>query len=385
MAHKQNSTILAMRRMLSCMSFAAMIFCTLTASGQTAPAKPPPKPSEVISGNRILWRLRAPAEAKSVQVLVFELKGPVTQDLKLGTNDLWTATSEPLDPDLYEYHFIVDHMNVLDPANPLIKDRTNSMLLVRGTPANPWDEQDVPHGVVHIHYYQSHSLRIERRLHVYTPPGYETGTIEKYPVLYLLHGSGDDDAGWTTVGRANVIFDNLIQQGKAKPFVCVMPFGHTPNAPSGKAEPGHVGEPFERDLLEDVIPLVESHYRVYTDQPHRALSGLSMGGSQTLRTGLTHLDRFAWLCPMSAGHAPVDEILAAAPQLKSDPKFANEHLKMFWMGCGDADKLLEGNQETDKWLTSLGIHHEFHVTPGVHTWPIWRRYLVDVTPRLFQD
>ena len=110
-----------------------------------------------------------------------------------------------------------------------------------------------------------------------------------------------------------------------------------------------------------------------------------MGGSQTLRTGLSHLDRFAWLCAMSAGHAPTEEILAAAPQLKSDPQFANEHIKLFWMACGDSDRFLSGNQETDQWLSSLGIHHEFHVTPGVHTWPIWRRYLADISVKLFRN
>ena len=361
---------------------------TSMAMAQTAPAakSSPPRPSQVIEGNRIVWRVSAPAEAKAVQVTVYQLTGPKAFDLHRGSDGVWSAATEPMQPDLYEYHFTIDGVNCLDPVNPWIKDRSNSLILVRGDPSNVWDDRPVPHGVIHIHYYESRSLGgITRRLHVYTPPGYQANGDDRYPVLYLLHGSGDDDAGWTDVGRANVIFDNLIHDGKAKPFICVMPFGHTPNAAPGHAAPGKVGEPFERDLLEDVMPLIKSHYRICTDQPHTALAGLSMGGSQTLRTGLSHLDRFAWLCPMSAGHAPTEEILDAAPQLKSDPQFANEHIKLFWMACGDSDRLLSGNQETDQWLTSLGIHHEFHVTPGVHTWPIWRRYLADISVKLFRD
>jgi enterochelin esterase family protein len=322
-----------------------------------------------------------------------QLNGPVTLHMTHEGN-VWSVTTEPLPPDVYEYTFSIDKVRTLDPVNNWIKDRTASLVMIPGNPPEPWDDRAVPHGVIRIHYYESKSLDgVRRRFHVYTPPGYDdaknAGT--KYPVLYLLHGSGDDDSGWTNVGRANAIFDNLIADGKMKPTVVVMPYGHTPRNPAptggGGARPSNEDRirPFENDLLHDVMPRVESTYRVYTDQPHRAIAGLSMGGAQSLRVGLGHLDLFAYVCPMSAGRVRNEEFARYAPELTEHPDQANAKLKLLWISCGEKDALLKPNQDNDKWFTEHGIKHEFHVTPGIHTWLVWRRNLVDISQRLFRD
>lgn len=365
---------------------------TVATSAPTTTQAAPVRSPEVSADRRITFRLGGYRDAKAVSVQMVQLNGPVTLQLKHEGN-AWSVTTDPLPPDVYEYIFSIDKVRTLDPVNNWIKDRTESMAIIPGSPtAEPWDDRAVPHGVIRIHYYESTSLNgVRRRMHVYTPPGYDdaknAGT--KYPVLYLLHGSGDDDAGWTNVGRANAIFDNLIADGKMKPCVVVMPYGHTPRNPSptGGARPGGQDyiKPFENDLLKDVMPLVESTYRVYTDQPHRAISGLSMGGAQSLRVGLGHPDLFSYVCSMSAGRVRNEDFERYMPLLTEHPDQANGMLKLLWISCGEKDGLLKPNQENDKWLTEHGIKHEFHVTPGIHTWLVWRRNLVTVSERVFQD
>ena len=361
------------------------------------------KSPEISEDRRLTFRYAAAKSAQKVEVIHMSLGGPVTLQMLKGDNNVWSVTTPPLEPDLYEYLFRVDGIRILDPLNSRIKDRNNSLVLLPANPPAVWDEQPVPHGVVRIHHYESKSLGgIPRRLHVYTPPGYDeaAGASIKYPVMYLLHGSGDDDSGWVTAGLANTIFDNLIHVGKMKPMVVVMPYGHVPrnravapaqNVPIAMPTTGPSGasafvQLFEKDLLGDVIPLIEGHYRVFTDQPHRAVTGLSMGGSQSIRVGLANPDKFAYVCPMSAGGLKSEDLDQSFPELAAHPEMANEKFKLLWVGCGEKDGLLKFNKGFDQWLTSHQIHHEYEVTPGaVHTWHIWRRYLAEVATKVFQD
>jgi enterochelin esterase-like enzyme len=358
---------------------------------------------ELSSDNRVTFRVTAPREAKVVQVVLMQLNGAKTIDMAKGRDGAWSVTTAALEPDVYEYAFKIDGIRFLDPSNPRIKDRNWSLVQVAGVPPTVWDDRPVPHGVLHVRFYESKSLAgVRRRMHVYVPPGYDdpANAGVKYPVLYLLHGSGDDDSGWSNCGRAAAIFDNLLHDGKMRPMIVVMPLGHVPRynpttAPSATVpitmpttraapDPDYI-KLFERDLLGDVIPLIESSYRVQADQPHRAIAGLSMGGSQSLRIGLANLDTFAWIAPMSAGRLRSQDIANDLPELDAHPERANQKLKMLWMAIGEKDSLLKYNQDNDQWLTSHGIRHEFKITAGTHTWLVWRRYLAEVAERLFKE
>jgi enterochelin esterase family protein len=364
---------------------------------------------EISGDHRITFRVAVPRETRSVQVIMMQIGGATTMPMTRagsGSDGTWSLTTPPLSPDVYEYTFRADGVRFLDPSDPWIKDRNWSLVKIAGSPPMPWDDQRVPHGVVRRHNYESATLGgVPRRLHVYTPPGYDdpANAAVPYPVFYLLHGSGDDDSGWTNCGRANVIFDNLIAAGRMRPMIVAMPYGHVPRydpttAPSSAAlvpitmpttrsapDPDYI-RLFERELLAEVVPLVEGNYRVIADQPHRAIGGLSMGGSQALRIGLANLDTFAWITTLSAGRLRSEDVASDLPELDRHPAAANEKLRLLWMACGSEDKLLKYNQDNDQWLTSHGIRHEFQITPGAnHTWPLWRRYLVEAAGRLFRQ
>ena len=219
---------------------------------------------------------------------------------------MWTLTIGPLEPEIYNYNFIIDGVRTIDPGNPKVKTGStpstiSSILEVRGDRPEFYDEQSVPHGEIRTHWYESKSLKATRRLTVYTPPGYDRNAITRYPVLYLFHGANADETAWTRLGHANLILDNLLAKGKAKPFLVVMPFGY--GIPPGTASPapGANLAAFSRDLLEDIIPFIESHYRSFADRDHRAIAGLSMGGGESLGIGLNHLELFSYVAGFSAG------------------------------------------------------------------------------------
>ncbi|MGQ9524732.1 MAG: alpha/beta hydrolase, partial [Armatimonadota bacterium] len=221
--------------------------------------------------------------------------------------------------------------------------------------------------------------------HVYTPPGYEKGR-QRYPVLHLLHGAGDNDSAWSTVGRAGFILDNLIAQGKAKPMVVVMPAGHVPGRTGSAFTANPNDDPFAQDLLREVIPYVESHYRVSTKREHRALAGLSMGGLQTLNIGLMNLDKFSQLGVFSSGwFGPLaDQFEAAHRALLEDPK-TKERLKLLWIATGKDDQLVyQSTQRSMQLLDKYGIRYTYKETGGGHTWTNWRHYLHDFAPLLFR-
>ena len=332
--------------------------------------------------HRVTFQLKAP-KAKEVGIRGQwdrELK-PMTQ----GEGGVWSITTEPIAAGVWEYSFVVDGLQMIDPSNSAIKPQrspVSSILHLPGSPLNPWDFQDVPHGSVHIHDYLSKSLGKQREAWVYTPPGYEQDSTTKYPLLVLQHGSGDNQMGWVMHGKAHWILDNLIAAGKAKPMILLMIDGH----PLGRYPKDAANEvrlkaldAFRRELLEDAIPLVEARYRVSMEREQRAITGLSMGGWHSLSVGLTNLDRFAWVGSFS-GAVDLDYIKPAL----DDAAGTNAKLKLLWIGVGKNDFLLAKNEALIEKLKAADIHHEWHLTEGDHSWPIWRNYLTEFAPLLFR-
>lgn len=347
---------------------------------------PPPQPvsPEVGSDRTVTFRVRAP-NATNVSVSG-EWPGAKPMTREAGGN--WSVTVGPLEPELYSYSFSIDGFQTLDPGNPAVKPGRSprtSMVEVPGNPPLPheWNAA-IPHGTVREHWYQSKSLGLRRSLHVYTPPGYDQSRKD-LPVLYLLHGSGDNDGTWTALGRANVILDNLIAAKKARPMIVVMTDGHAFVAPPGTSPTntsvrGRNTRDYERDLIEDVMPFVESGYRTINKRESRAIIGLSMGGGQSLQVGLNHLDRFAWVGAMSAAVPEADAITTAL----ADAQGTNKKLKSLWIAIGKDDFLLSRNKTFDELLTTKGITHTYKITDGNHSWPVWRKYLAEFAPMVFQ-
>lgn len=340
---------------------------------------------EVHADRTVTFRVRAP-NATNVAV---SGEWPGAKSLTNDAKGNWSVTFGPLAPELYGYSFSIDGFQTLDPGNPAVKPARQPRTSILEVPGNPPLLHEfnaaVPHGTMREHWYQSKSLAKRRSLHVYTPPGYDQSRKD-LPVMYLLHGNGDNDATWTALGRANVILDNLIAQKKAKPMIVVMTDGHAfvpaPGPSATNAENrGRSMKAFESDLLEDVMPFVESNYRTINKRASRAIIGLSMGGGQSLHIGLNHLDRFAWVGGMSAGTPETNSIAAVL----ADAKGTNKKLKLLWIAIGKDDFLLDRNKRLDEVLTAHGITHTFKVTDGNHSWPVWRKYLAEFTPMLFDN
>jgi enterochelin esterase family protein len=318
--------------------------------------------------------------------------------LSKGENGIWSVTIGPLPPDIYTYSFNVDGVVALDPRNVNTKYGYGgfgpvSIVQVPGDGPSFYDVKSVPHGEVRIKPYVSKSLGVNRTVWIYTPPGYDRGG--NFPVLYLLHGAGDIESGWTMIGRANNIVDNLIAEGKAKPMVIVMPLGHaiqsfwtgpakaaTAATPGGGAAPGALSA-FARDLLEDVMPMIEAGYKVSKKADDRAIGGLSMGGGQTMNIAFNRPELFRYVIAMSPAAGQINE--QAYPAIFKDPSAINKQFKMFWMAVGKDDTLTgPGDRALDESLTKAGIKHSFKLTEGRHEWTVWRNHLNEVAPLLFR-
>jgi enterochelin esterase-like enzyme len=319
---------------------------------------------------------------------------------------IWEATVGPLPPGAYRYVFQVDGVRVLDPVNTrTAESRDNMWSLFTVSGAETMDTTDVPHGAVAEIFYYSSVLKTTRRMHVYTPPGYEASNA-KYPVFYLLHGSGDTDDAWTSVGRAAFIFDNLLAAKKTKAMIVVMPAGHQPGVPFGAgAAPGPAPtvNPFTNEFITDMLPYVEKHYRTINDRQHRAIAGLSMGGSQTLDIAFNHLNMFAEIGVFSSGaslgggrgRAPNAAAAPATPP-PARPDWEATHLadldnaglkkgtKLIWLSTGKDDGLVANTKSTVELLKKHGFDPVFIESPGAHSWFNWRNYLIEFTPQLFQ-
>jgi enterochelin esterase family protein len=335
---------------------------------------------EVHADRTITFRLKGPevtTAAVSAGWIGKEPKAMVT-----GADGVWSVTLGPVAPDILDYSYRIDGVQTIDPHNARVKlwqGGAASLVEVPGEAPLYYDLQDVPHGDVHAHYYQSKTVGETRRVYVYTPPGYEAGT-KSYPALYLLHGSGDNESTWTEVGRAHLILDNLIAAGKAEPMVVVMPNGHP--VPWGTRAPGN-SDLFRQDLVEDLMPVIERRYRVKKDRGSRAVAGLSMGGGQAVDAGLGRTDLFRYVGAFSAYvDSPGDN--ATVKQFAADVEKANEPAPVLWVSIGEDDFLLDNQKAFHGFLEERGIRHTFQITAGYHSWLVWRPYLRDFAPLLFR-
>jgi enterochelin esterase family protein len=374
--------------------FSLFTLCALAPAQQAKPtqAPPPQRPPwldtpEVHSDNTVTFRFLAP----NAQEVKLAREGAEPSAMQKDDKGVWSVTTAPLPPDYYGYSIIVDGVRMLDPYNHLLVPNllTPANAVHIAGPSLPWEVNDVPRGEVHHHFYKSAAADDDRDYYVYTPPGYDPKAKKTYPVLYLLHGFSDDASGWTAVGHANVIFDNLIAQGKVTPMIVVMPLGYGTMEMIRLGWGGIANHPdvheenfrkFRDALLTEVIPKVESEYRVTKDRDSRAIAGLSMGGAESLRIGLNGLDKFAWIGAFSAGGMP-DDFEKDFPGL--DAK-ANQQIHLLWIACGTEDRLITPNRNLREWLKSKGVQHTDIETPGMHTWMVWRRNLAEFAPLLFR-
>jgi enterochelin esterase-like enzyme len=396
-----------MKRLIA---LAAGALLAAAASAQMPRREPTPndtlKSPEVSADDRVTFRIWAP-KASEVSVTGDWVAQGRGSGGKLEKDDrgVWSITVGPLVPDFYSYSFTVDGVKTIDPKNAMIKQgeaSLDSMFFVPGAEAAFEDIRPVPHGEIRIAWYQSAVLDRLRSMHVYTPPGYDSGN-QKYPVFYLLHGGGDEDSGWSTIGRAGFILDNLIADRKAKPMIVVMPNGSMPRAagagPAGPPAPGTPPDPavqraqeqarqkFVDELLNNVIPYVEKNYRVLADRDHRAIAGLSMGGGQTLAVAPSHLDKFAYVGVWSAGVNPAvaEDFVKRNAAFFENPEKTNGMVRLFWVGAGEKDQLAgPGAKNLAQMLDAHGIKHEYHESEGGHTWINWRHYLNEYAQLLFR-
>ena len=341
---------------------------------------------EVHPDNRVTFRFRAP---NAKEVLLTREGAPQRLPMQKDDHGVWSVTTSALEPDLYGYAFVADGVSLIDPLNPVMKPNllsSQSVVHVPGPASLPWEVNNVPRGTIQRHFYRSGIVGDDREFFVYTPPGYDPKANKVYPVLYLLHGFSDDASGWTAVGRAHVVLDNLIAQGKAKPMLIVMPLGYGVPEIVSRAAPRDPKlrersfEKFRDALLTEVMPEVEKTYRVSKDRGSRAIAGLSMGGAESLYVGLNALNRFAWIGAFSSGGMGEDFNKTFSGL---DSK-ANSQLRLFWIACGKDDRLIDANRKFIDWLKSKEIRHTWIETPGAHTWLVWRRNLADFSTLLFK-
>ena len=419
-------------------TFTLLGYLTLSAAGQIPPAgrnfAPPVKSPEISVDGIVTVRLRAP-NAKEVYVSGFAGQGQ-RLELQQDQQGIWTGTTPPLKPDVYMYQFIVDGATVNDPSNPHLATSFGtggrSVLTVPGAVA--WSPvAGVPKGTVSRHTYHS-DVGDDREFWVYTPAGYDPKRKEPYPILYLLHGLGDDAQSWLTQGNANVIMDNLISQGQAVPMIVVTPLGY--GTATGGQGPTDMLNIFVKTLLDEVMPRVEREYNVSKNRNEHAIAGLSMGGAEATLTGLNHLDKFAWIgsfsgayvmwpganLPRGGGAAPAAPDAAGArsatanpPQTSATPDPAkrdagprpptipildiniidrnfpvvgtkiNSQVRLLWIVCGTSDGLIGVNRQFKDWLKARDVHFtEVEVPNMAHVWPLWRQNLSDFVPMLFK-
>ena len=351
-----------------------------------APASPPPqaRPAATASPDvrpdaTVVFRLRAP---RATQVIV---RGEWQAGDIAMTNDngVWSVTVGPLPREVYAYSFVVDGLTIVDPQNTAVKlsarGATQSIVTIPGDPPGLHDLRDVPHGAVQEHWYPSKTLSSVRHLFVYTPPGYERGN-SAYPVLVLLHGAGNAESNWISMGRANVILDNLIATKAAAPMLLVMPFGHA--VPQGAPNESENNRLFETELLTDILPFADAHYRTARSSAKRGVAGLSMGGMQALALGLRHPEVFGWIGVFSP-------IMERDFETRYEKELANtaalnKQLSLFFVGCGTEDQLFKGTAALHDTLAARGVTHTYRTGEGRHSWVVWRKHLIEVAQKAFR-
>lgn len=359
---------------------------------------------EIHEDNTVTFRMRAP---KAIKVEVtgdfFKADSPRRAELTENEEGIWEYTTpEPLASELYSYTFLVDGVRMNDPSNVMmIRDvaSVTNVFIIPGDPGDIYSVNDVPHGTVARRWYDSPTLKEQRRITVYTPPGYENSR-QTYPVFYLLHGSGGDEEAWISLGRTAQIMDNLIAQGKAKPMIVVMPNGHTQNA----AAPGESSRHYRpamgggqrpavasmEDSFGDVIAFVESNYRVRKNKANRAIAGLSMGGMHSSAISAQYTNTFDYVGIFSA--PPIATMRASGEEAE---RYAEEFVKkletqkangfkLYWIACGNTDFLYQGVLDSMKKMDEIGFGYTYRESGEGHIWKNWRIYLSEFAPMLFK-
>ncbi|MBN2281132.1 MAG: esterase [Candidatus Marinimicrobia bacterium] len=355
---------------------------------------PAPTPNDtlasirIMADNRVKFQIYAP-QAAEVKLGSSDIPGTMLGlIMKKQGNGVWEVTTDPVPAGSYRYNFAVDGIRVMDSKNPMTSQANSmswSLFHIKGN--NLMDLQNVPHGAVAEVYYPSQTLGRQRRMHVYTPPGYENN-LEKYPVFYLLHGASDSDDSWSSVGRAGFILDNLLAEDKIKPMIVVMPDGHT--GPWQWGQPLDMEE-FVREFNDDVMLFIESHYRILEKPEYRAIAGLSMGGAQTLNIAIPRLEMFGYFGVFSSGIFGIVGNMGQPPanpsweeMHKDDLAKDKSHLKLCWFATGKDDFLVETSRASVEMLRNNGFNVTYNESPGGHTWLNWRDYLIEFLPLLFQ-
>jgi enterochelin esterase-like enzyme len=390
---------------ISIFSLSVIAQVTNPSSGAQAPAprisiaRPvTPKSPEVLPDNKVIFRLYAPTATKvSVSITGDWLVAGsgISENMIKGDTGMWTVTLGPLKPEFYGYKFVIDGVSVLDPNNLQIRRDwlgNESVLLVPGKESDLYFVQNVPAGTLSKVWYDSPVIGLRRRMYVYTPPGYEKGT-DKYPVLYLLHGGFNDEDTWTSMGRVNVIMDNLISQGKVKPMIIVMTNGNSDQAaasfdsypfklPStqGNSAPGGSNGLFEASLVKDVIPFIEASYRTLTKKENRAIIGYSMGGGQTFRITVNNPDVFGYIGLLGAG------VGSATPEVEKQLEtLKSSNPILYWVACGVDDPLAYNSSKTlVGLLKKYNFKYFYKESPGGHNWPNWRIFFSECVQVLFK-
>lgn len=397
-------------------------FCALAQPPAAAPTEAPARAAgrgmfgrgsavspEVAPDRSVTFRLRAPDAEEVFVTGLGQASGPAGGRLDMTKDEqgVWSAATDPMEPGIYEYSFSVDGLRINDPGNNRFKTsykRVGSSLLE--IPGGLWTPAPgIERGAITRHFFRSTVAGDDRDFWVYTPAGYDARREEPYPVLFLLHGLGDEANSWIEMGVANVILDNLIAQGRATPMVMVNTLGYGyPDGPQDAMREGML-DAYTRQVTEEVLPTVERGYNVSNDRTQRAIAGLSMGGAEATYTGLNNLDAFAWVGSFSGAYVmwpqpAVEEAPDSAPSGRGGSQQispeaitqifpdldAGSQIELLWITCGTADSLIGVNRTFHQWLESRSVEHEYTEVPDVgHVWPLWRQNLADFAPLLFQD
>lgn len=342
----------------------------------------------VDSQSRVIFRVEAP-KAQKVQVDILHVYDMVKEN-----DSVWTVRTNPLPPGFHYYYLMIDDFRFADPASESFYGvgRMMSGIEIPAPDQDFYTPKNIPHGQISECYYFSKERNGFNRFYVYTPPDYGKNIHKKYPVLYLQHGMGEDETGWGNQGKVNIIIDNLISEGRCKPMIIVMANGECSNMfkPKPRQDVNEArkefGAKFTPILLNEIIPYIDSHFRVFTDREHRALAGLSWGGYQTFQIGLNNLDKFAYLGAFS-GFAPFNvqkDLKTVYNGVFSNSKEFNKKVHAFFLGIGSEEG--PRMQQLSDDLTKAGIHNTYYVSPGTaHEWLTWRRCLYQFAPLLFRN
>ena len=336
----------------------------------------------ILPDSRVIFRIKAP-DAQKVQIDLVK-----KYDMIKDTAGIWEVTTEPVSEGFHYYSLLIDGVAVADPASETFygMGRMASGIEIPFKGDDYYAVKDVPHGDLRIKHYYSKIFNEWRQFYIYTPPGYDTAINKKYPVLYILHGGGEDETGWAKQGRTDLILDNLIAEQKAKPMLIVMPDGNTNTDFAGFGE--RTLRIFEAELKRSIIPFVEKNYRVKADSKDRALAGLSMGGLQTLYAGFNNTDLFSYLGIFSSGWIlPMQSKLADAQYdfMKKNINTIKSNLKLLWIGIGGKEDIAYNNcQAMVSKFDEMKIKYIYDDYPGGHAWPVWRHDLYKIAPLLFR-